>query len=344
MAKMDALVKKSAEPGLWLERVDVPTIGDDDVLVKMHKTAICGTDVHIYNWDEWSQKTIKTPMTIGHEYVGEIVKMGSRVTNYEIGEIVTGEGHVTCGHCRNCRAGKQHLCKNTIGIGVNRDGIFAEYASIPAKNLFKTSKDVDEELYAIFDPFGNATHTALSFNVVGEDVLITGAGPIGIMASAIAKHVGARNVIITDVNDYRLNLAKKFGVTPVNTAKEDLREIMKAHNMTDGFDVGLEMSGNGRALNQMIDSMVNGARIALLGIQGPETTVDWDKIIFGGMFIKGIYGREMFETWYKMNAMVQSGLDISPIITHRMDYTNFIEGFETMRSGNSGKIILNWEK
>jgi len=344
MAKMDALVKKYAEPGLWLEKVEIPTINDDEVLVKIRKTAICGTDVHIYNWDEWSQKTIKTPMTIGHEYVGEIVEKGKLVDNYEIGDIVTGEGHITCGHCRNCRGGRQHLCKNTVGIGVNRDGIFAEYAAIPARNLFKTSKDVDEELYAIFDPFGNATHTALSFNMVGEDVLITGAGPIGIMASAIAKHVGARNVVITDINDYRLDLAKKFGAITVNTMNEDLNAVMKNIGMAEGFDVGLEMSGNGRAFNQMLDSMVNGARIALLGIQAPDTKVDWDKIIFGGMFIKGIYGREMFETWYKMNAMVQSGLDISPIITHRLDYKDFKEGFETMRSGKSGKIILNWDK
>lgn len=344
MAKMDALVKKYAEPGLWLEKVEIPTIKDDEVLVKIRKTAICGTDVHIYNWDEWSQKTIKTPMTIGHEYVGEIVEKGKLVDNYEIGDVVTGEGHITCGHCRNCRGGRQHLCKNTVGIGVNRDGIFAEYAAIPARNLFKTSEGVDEELYAIFDPFGNATHTALSFNMVGEDVLITGAGPIGIMASAIAKHVGARNVVITDINDYRLDLAKKFGAITVNTMNEDLNAVMKNIGMAEGFDVGLEMSGNGRAFNQMLDSMVNGAKIALLGIQAPDTKVDWDKIIFGGMFIKGIYGREMFETWYKMNAMVQSGLDISPIITHRMDYKDFKEGFETMRSGKSGKIILNWDK
>lgn len=345
MAKMDALVKKYAEPGLWLEQVEIPKIKDDEVLVKIHKTAICGTDVHIYNWDAWSQKNIKTPMTIGHEYVGEIVELGKLVTDYKIGDVVTGEGHIVCGKCRNCRGGKQHLCKNTIGIGVNRDGIFAEYAAIPARNLFKTSKDVPEELYSIFDPFGNATHTALSFNMVGEDVLITGAGPIGIMAVAIAKHVGARHVVITDINDYRLDLAKKLGATrAVNTKNEDLTKVMADLGMTEGFDVGLEMSGNGIAFNQMLANMINGGRIALLGIQQPDTKVDWDRIIFGGLFIKGIYGREMFETWYKMNSMIQSGLDISPIITHRFDYKDFKEGFEIMRSGKSGKIILNWEK
>lgn len=345
MAKMDALVKKYAEPGLWLERVEVPTIKDDEVLVKIHKTAICGTDVHIYNWDKWSQNTIKTPMTIGHEYVGEIVELGKLVDDYKIGDLVTGEGHIVCGKCRNCRGGKQHLCKNTIGIGVNKDGIFAEYAAIPARNLFRCSKDVPEELYSIFDPFGNATHTALSFNMVGEDVLITGAGPIGIMAVAIAKHVGARNVVITDINDYRLDLARKMGATKaVNTKTTDLTGVMNDLGMTEGFDVGLEMSGNGIALNQMLESMINGGRVALLGIQQPDTKVNWDRLIFGGLFVKGIYGREMFETWYKMNAMIQSGLDITPIITHRFDYKDFKEGFETMRSGQSGKIILNWEK
>ncbi len=345
MAKMDALVKKYAEPGLWLEQVEIPQIREDEVLVKMHITSICGTDVHIYNWDQWSQKTIKTPMTIGHEYVGEIVEMGKLVTGYQIGDLVTGEGHIVCGYCRKCRAGLKHLCKNTVGIGVNKNGVFAEYAAIPATNLFKCSSDVDKELYSIFDPYGNAAHTALSFDLVGEDVLITGAGPIGIMAVAIAKHVGARHVVITDVNEYRLDMAKKMGATlAVNPMKTDLNDVMKNLGMTEGFDVGLEMSGNGTALNQMIETMVNGGKIALLGILPTETTINWDKVIFGGLFLKGIYGREMYETWYKMNTMIQSGLDISQIITHRFDYKDFIEGFEIMKSGQSGKIILNWEK
>ena len=345
MSKMDALVKKYAEPGLWLEQVEIPKIKDHEVLVKIHKTAICGTDVHIYNWDKWSQNTIKTPMTIGHEYVGEIAELGKLVEGYNVGDLVTGEGHIVCGKCRNCRGGKQHLCKHTVGIGVNRDGIFAEYAAIPATNLFKCSDDVSEELYSIFDPFGNAAHTALSFNMVGEDVLITGAGPIGIMAGAIARHVGARNVVITDINDYRLSLAKKLGATKaVNTKNTDLKDVMTELDMEEGFDVGLEMSGNPIAFNQMIDNMVNGGKIALLGIQPPDVQVNWDKIIFGGLFLKGIYGREMYETWYKMNAMIQSGLDITQIITHRFDYKDFIEGFEIMKSGQSGKIILNWDK
>ncbi len=345
MSKMNALVKKYAEPGLWLEQVEIPKIKDNEVLVKIRKTAICGTDIHIYTWDKWSQNTIKTPMTIGHEYVGEIVELGKLVDGYKVGDLVTGEGHIVCGKCRNCRGGHQHLCKHTVGIGVNRDGIFAEYAAIPASNLFKCSKDVPEELYSIFDPFGNATHTALSFNMVGEDVLITGAGPIGIMAVAISKHVGARNVVITDINEYRLDLARKMGATrAVNTKNTDLKAVMNELNMVEGFDVGLEMSGNGMAFNQMIDSMVNGGKIALLGIQSADTQVNWDKIIFGGLFLKGIYGREMYETWYKMNAMVQSGLDITPIITHRFDYKDFKEGFEIMKSGQSGKIILNWDK
>lgn len=343
MPKMDALVKKYAEPGLWLEQVEVPTPGEGEVLIKIHKTAICGTDVHIYNWDKWSQETIKTPMTIGHEFVGEIVELGEGVENLKIGELVSGEGHVVCGKCRNCLAGKRHLCPNTQGIGVNRTGIFSEYVVIPETNIWVCDKDIPEELFSIFDPFGNATHTALSFDLVGEDVLITGAGPIGIMATAIAKHVGARYVVVTDVNDYRLGLAQKMGATvTVNTTKQPLKEVMKNLGMKEGFDVGLEMSGNKYAFNEMIDNMTHGGRIALLGIQQPDTMVDWNKIVFNGLFLKGIYGREMFETWYKMTSMIKSGLDISPVITHRLDYKDFIEGFEVMRTGKSGKVILNW--
>lgn len=343
MPKMDALVKKYAEPGLWLEQVEVPTPGEGEVLIKIHKTAICGTDVHIYNWDKWSQETIKTPMTIGHEFVGEIVELGEGVENLKIGELVSGEGHVVCGKCRNCLAGKRHLCPNTQGIGVNRTGIFSEYVVIPESNIWVCDKDIPEELFSIFDPFGNATHTALSFDLVGEDVLITGAGPIGIMATAIAKHVGARYVVVTDVNDYRLGLAQKMGATvTVNTTKQPLKEVMKNLGMKEGFDVGLEMSGNKYAFNEMIDNMTHGGRIALLGIQQPDTMVDWNKIVFNGLFLKGIYGREMFETWYKMTSMIKSGLDISPVITHRLDYKDFIEGFEVMRTGKSGKVILNW--
>lgn len=341
--KMKALVKKFAKPGIWMDEVPVPETGKNDVLIKIHKTAICGTDIHIYNWDEWAQKTIPVPMVIGHEYVGEIAAMGSNVQDVKIGELVSGEGHIVCGHCRNCRAGRRHLCPNTMGVGVNRPGCFAEYLSIPVTNIWHCDPRIPEDLFSIFDPFGNATHTALSFDLLGEDVLITGAGPIGIMAAAIVKHAGARNIIITDVNPYRLGLAKKVGVTrAVDVSKEKLPDIVKELRMTEGFDVGLEMSGNPRALNDMIDVMFHGGKIALLGLLPNQTAINWEKVIFNGLNLKGIYGREMFETWYKMQAMIQSGLDITPVITHHFAIKDYEQGFEIMKSGNSGKIILNW--
>ena len=341
--KMKALVKKFAKPGIWMDEVPVPETGKNDVLIKIHKTAICGTDIHIYNWDEWAQKTIPIPMVIGHEYVGEIAAMGSNVQDVKIGELVSGEGHIVCGHCRNCRAGRRHLCPNTMGVGVNRPGCFAKYLSIPVTNIWHCDPRIPEDLFSIFDPFGNATHTALSFDLLGEDVLITGAGPIGIMAAAIVKHAGARNIIITDVNPYRLGLAKKVGVTrAVDVSKEKLPDIVKELRMTEGFDVGLEMSGNPRALNDMIDVMFHGGKIALLGLLPNQTAINWEKVIFNGLNLKGIYGREMFETWYKMQAMIQSGLDITPVITHHFAIKDYEQGFEIMKSGNSGKIILNW--
>lgn len=344
--KMDALVKLRPERGLWLERVDVPNPGPDEALIKIHKTAICGTDVHIYEWNEWAQQTIKTPMTIGHEFVGEIVEINGHSDSFKVGDLVSAEGHVVCNSCRNCRAGRKHLCPNTQGIGVNRTGIFAEYAAIPLSNLWKCDKDIPEELYSIFDPFGNATHTALSYDLVGEDVLITGAGPIGIMAAAICKYAGARKVVITNRSQYRLDLAKKVSPTviTVNTKEQDLKQVMKDNGIKEGFDIGLEMSGNGAALNQMLDCMINGGKIALLGLLPSNTQIDWTKVIFGGMKLKGIYGREVFETWHKMSSMLQGGLDISGIITHRFNYKDFIEGFELMCSGKSGKIVLDWQK
>ena len=340
---MKALVKKFPQQGLWMEDVPEPITGPNDVKIKIHKTAICGTDLHIYNWDAWSQKTIKTPMTIGHEYVGEIVELGDNVRNWKIGQMVSGEGHIVCGHCRNCLSGNGHLCKDTIGVGVNRDGAFAQYLVIPQENVRPCEPDIPLEMYAIFDPFGNAVHTALSFDLTGEDVLITGAGPIGIMAAAVCKHVGARRVVITDINDQRLELAKTLGIKyTVNTAKEDLSVIKEKLNIREGFDVGLEMSGSEIALNTMIDHMIHGGRIALLGLLKSDAKVDWSKIIFNGLIIKGIYGRQMHETWYKMSAMIQGGLDISKIITHRMDVRDFEEGFAAMNSGRSGKVILDW--
>lgn len=341
--KMWALVKDKAEEGLTWKQVEIPTVGDNDVKIKIHKTAICGTDVHIYQWNEWAQNTIKLGTTAGHEYVGEIVEVGKNVQSHKVGEIVSGEGHIVCGKCRNCRAGKGHLCRNTLGVGVNRNGAFAEYLVIPESNVITTSKKIPEELYSIFDPFGNASHTALSFNTLGEDVLITGAGPIGIMAAGIAKFSGARNVVITDLNDYRLELAKQFGVTTVNTGKEDLKKVMEDLGIVEGFDVGMEMSGNRFALNQLIDSMANGGRIALLGIQGRMMTeVPINKIIWNGLKIKGIYGREMYETWYKMTAMVEAGFPLEKIVTHRFPITDWQKGFDAMISGNSGKVILDW--
>lgn len=340
---MKALVKKYPQKGLWLEEVAEPITGPNDVKIKIHKTAICGTDLHIYNWDAWSQKTIQTPRIIGHEYVGEIVELGANVRGWKIGEMVSGEGHIVCGQCRNCLAGNGHLCKDTVGVGVNRDGAFAQYLVIPQENARRCDKTISPELYAIFDPFGNAVHTALSFDLTGEDVLITGAGPIGIMAAAVCKHVGARRVVITDIHDHRLTLANKLGIRhTVNTAKESLEEMMHSLGIREGFDVGLEMSGSEIALNTMIDHMIHGGRIALLGLLKSDSRVDWSKIIFNGLILKGIYGRQMHETWYKMSAMLQSGLDITPIITHRMDVREYEEGFAAMNSGRSGKVILDW--
>lgn len=340
---MKALVKSKAAPGIWLQDVEKPTLQDQDVLIRVHYTGICGTDIHIYNWDDWARKTIPVPMTIGHEFVGEIVEVGSAVHGFTVGQIVSAEGHVVCGRCRMCYAGKRHLCRNTVGIGVNRDGAMAEYVAVPQQNLWPTRPEIPEELYAIFDPYGNAVHTAASFDLLGEDVLITGAGPIGMMAVAVAKHSGARKVVITDVNEYRLEMARKMGATQaVNVREKTLEQVMKEEGMREGFDVGLEMSGNTHAFADMIRTLRNGAKIALLGILPPETSIPWDEVAFKGLVIKGIYGREMFETWYKMSAMLQSGLDISPVITHRFPYTEFQEAFEIMKSGQSGKIVLDW--
>jgi threonine 3-dehydrogenase len=343
MKTMKALVKKLPEPGLWLEEVPVPEYGPNDVLIKIQKTAICGTDIHIYNWDEWASKTIPVPMVVGHEYVGIVEAFGDNVQDVNIGELVSGEGHIVCGHCRNCRAGRRHLCPNTLGVGVNRPGSFGEYLVIPVSNIWHCDPNIDNDVLSIYDPFGNAVHTALSFDVLGEDVLITGAGPIGIMAAAICKHAGARYVVITDVNPYRLELAQKVGVTrAVNVSKEKLSDVVDDLGMMEGFDVGLEMSGNPKALNDMIDVMFHGGNIALLGILPSNAAIDWEKVVFNGLTIRGIYGRKMFETWYKMQVMVQSGLNVIPVITHRFNYTDFKEAFELMRSGSSGKIILNW--
>lgn len=341
---MKALVKKYAKEGIWMEDVDMPAIGSNDILVKIKKTAICGTDVHIYNWDEWSQKTIPVPMVVGHEFSGVIARVGKDVKGFNIGDRVSGEGHIVCGHCRNCRGGTQHLCPNTVGIGVNRQGCFAEYLSIPASNVYKLPDRVTDDLGAILDPMGNATHTALSWDLLGEDVLITGAGPIGIMAARIAKFAGARNVVITDINPYRLDLAKKLGVTrAVDSSKENLKDVMQELHMSEGFDVGLEMSGNGRAFGDLLRAMINGGKVSLLGIMPDGAGINWSDVIFKGLMLKGIYGREMFETWYKMGAMIEAGLDMNPIITHRFKIDDFQKGFDAMRSGQSGKVILDWE-
>lgn len=342
--KMMALVKEKPEVGLWMREVPIPKVGPNDVLIKIKKTAICGTDLHIYNWNEWAQETIKTPMTIGHEYVGNIVELGSQVKGWEIGERVSGEGHIVCGVCRNCLAGRRHFCPNTIGVGVNRDGAFAQYLSIPTTNVWRAAPDIPDDIISIFDPLGNATHTALQYDLIGEDVLITGAGPIGMMAAAICRHVGARNVVVSDLNDYRLDLAKQLGATrTVRADKEDMRDVMHELNMKEGFDVGLEMSGSARAFAGMVDVMHNSGKIALLGIGDPHAVIDWSKVIFHGLTIKGIYGREMYETWYKMTTMLQSGLDISKVITHRFDVRDFEKGFEAMNSAHSGKVILDWQ-
>ncbi len=340
---MKALAKLKPGPGLTLTDVAQPAIGPNDLLIKIHKTAICGTDIHIWNWDDWAQATIPVPMHVGHEYVGTVAGMGSEVQGFTLGQRVSGEGHITCGYCRNCRAGRRHLCRNTVGVGVNRPGAFAEYLVLPAFNAFPIPDNISDDLAAIFDPFGNAVHTALSFDLVGEDVLITGAGPIGIMAVAIARHVGARHVVITDVNPYRLALAQKMGATrAVNVAEQSLTEVMRALDMHEGFDVGLEMSGNPQAFGQMLANMNHGGKVALLGIPPKDTAIDWNQVIFKGLEIKGIYGREMFETWYKMVALIQSGLDISPMITHHFKVADFEQGFAAMLSGQSGKVILDW--
>ncbi|WP_242342514.1 L-threonine 3-dehydrogenase [Anaeromyxobacter terrae] len=341
---MKALMKSERAEGIWMVRdAPVPEVGVHDVRIRVRKSAICGTDVHIYNWDEWSQRTVPVPMIVGHEYVGVVDAVGAEIEAFKPGDRVSGEGHVTCGFCRNCRAGRRHLCRHTVGVGVNRPGSFAEYLVIPASNVYRIPDDIPDDVASIFDPYGNATHTALSFDLVGEDVLVTGAGPIGVMAVAIARHVGARHVVVTDVNDYRLDLARKMGATrAVNVAREDLRGVMKDLGMKEGFDVGLEMSGNGRAFRQMLDVMNHGAKLALLGIMPGEEAIDWSQVVFKGLLLKGIYGREMYETWYKMVAMLQSGLDISPVVTHRFPIDEFQRGFDVMRSGQSGKVVLDW--
>jgi len=341
---MKALLKKKAEPGLWLEDVPAPRIGINDVLIKIHKASICGTDIHIFNWDAWAQKTIKPPIVIGHEFVGTVERMGRNVHDVELGELVSGEGHIVCGRCRNCLAGRRHLCIDPKCIGVNRDGAFSEYLSIPITNVWHCNPEISSDVLSCFDPFGNAVHTTLSFDLVGEDVLITGAGPIGCMAVAVAKHAGARYVVITDINPYRLELAKKMGPTlTVDARGEKIEDAVKKLAMKEGFDVGLEMSGSPEAFKSMLANMCHGGKIALLGIM-PETAVDWDHVVFNGLTIKGIYGREMFETWYKATMLIQKGLDITPIITHRFHYTEFAKGFEVMCSGKSGKVILDWSE
>ncbi|MEW6261701.1 MAG: L-threonine 3-dehydrogenase [Thermodesulfobacteriota bacterium] len=340
---MKALIKARPEPGLWLEEVPVPEIGINDVLIKIDKTAICGTDVHIYNWDEWARKTIPVPMPIGHEFVGHVAEIGGNVRDFKPGDLVSGEGHLVCGRCRNCLAGRRHLCMRTSGVGVNRAGAFAEYLAIPVTNVWYCDPRIPTDFLACFDPLGNATHTALSFDVLGEDVLITGAGPIGCMAAAIARHAGARYVVVTDVNPYRLDLAKKMGATlTLDVRRESVEQAQKHLGMKEGFDVGLEMSGHPDALQTMLANMCHGGKIALLGILPGGIAIDWNLVIFNGLTIKGIYGREMYETWYKMTVMIHSGLNIEPIITHRFPYTDFEEAFAVMRSGLSGKVILNW--
>jgi threonine 3-dehydrogenase len=342
---MKALVKKHPTEGIWLEEVPEPELGHNDVLIKVRKTAICGTDIHIYNWDDWASHTIPVPMTVGHEFVGEIVEVGSEVRGLQPGDRVSGEGHITCGFCRNCRAGKRHLCRNTIGVGVNRPGCFAEYIAIPAFNTFKLPPAVTDEIASILDPLGNATHTALSFDLVGEDVLITGAGPIGIMAAAVARFAGARHIVITDINDYRLALAEKMGASrAINVTRTKLDTVMSELGMQEGFDVGLEMSGNPTAFRDLLRVMHHGGRVALLGIPPTEMAIDWNEVIFKGLVIKGIYGREMFETWYKMASMLQSGLDVTPVITHRYPLLEYQTAFDVMRSGHSGKVILDWSQ
>ena len=342
---MRALSKLHAEPGIWQVDTPVPELGPNDVLIEVSVSAICGTDMHIYHWDEWAQHTIPVPMVVGHEFVGRVAALGSHVEGLKLGQRVSGEGHITCGYCRNCRAGTRHLCRNTVGVGVNRPGSFAQFLMIPAVNVFPIPDAIDDRHAAIFDPLGNAVHTALAFNLVGEDVLITGAGPIGIMAAAVARHVGARHVVITDVNDYRLELAGQMGADRVvNVARENLADVMGTLGMREGFDVGLEMSGNATAMDQMFSVMNHGGRIAQLGIPAAPVPMDYEKLVFKGLTLKGIYGREMFETWYKMTAMLESGLNIDPVITHQFSIDEFQQGFDAMASGQSGKVLLNWKE
>jgi threonine 3-dehydrogenase len=340
---MKALVKAKAERGIWMQDIDKPEVGHNDVLIKVNQTAICGTDIHIFKWDDWAQATIPVPLAVGHEFCGEIVEMGIEVRGFAVGDRVSAEGHITCGVCRNCRAGRRHLCMNTVGVGVNRPGAFAEYLSVPAFNVFKLPDAISDDVASILDPLGNATHTALSFDLVGEDVLITGAGPIGIMAVAIARYAGARHVVITDINDYRLELARKMGATAaVNVTTDLLDKTMLDLRMEEGFDVGMEMSGNPQAFRDMLRTMHHGGKIAILGILPADTAIDWNQVIFKGLELKGVYGREMFETWYKMSSMLQSGLNIEPIITHHFPIADYLPAFELMESGQTGKVILNW--
>ena len=341
---MRALVKARAERGNWMQDVEYPTVGHNDVLIQVKRSAVCGTDIHIFQWDDWAKSTIKVPTTIGHEFYGEIVECGSEVKGFVVGDRVSAEGHITCGVCRNCRAGRRHLCMNTLGVGVNRNGAFAEYVSVPAFNVFKLPASITDDMAAILDPLGNATHTALSFDLVGEDVLITGAGPIGVMAVAIARYAGARHIVITDINDYRLDLARKMGATrALNVSNESIDQTMTDLGMEEGFDVGMEMSGNPSAFRDMLRTMHHGGKVAILGIPPDEMSIDWTDVIFKGLVLKGIYGREMFETWYKMSSMLQSGLNIEPIITHHFAADEFQNAFELMESGQSGKIILHWD-
>lgn len=341
---MKALVKRESAPGLWLEDVPEPEIGINDVLIKIKRTAICGTDLHIYNWDAWAQKTIPVPMVVGHEFVGEIVAVGSNVIDFKTGQIVSGEGHVVCGRCRNCMAGRRHLCAHTSGIGVNRPGAFAEYLVLPMSNVWEHLPGIDLDVAALFDPFGNAVHTALQYDLLCEDVLITGAGPIGAMAAAVCRHAGARHVVITDINPQRLALAKTLGATcTVDVTRESIADVQKKLGMAEGFDVGLEMSGNPAAFKDLLNNMCHGGKVAILGIPGDDVAIDWNIVIFNMLTLKGIYGREMYETWYKMSVLIESGLDISPVITHRLEYTEFEQGFSAMNAGEASKVILNWE-
>ena len=340
---MKALVKAKSERGIWMEDIATPAVGHNDVLIKVNRTAICGTDIHIFKWDDWARATIPVPMAVGHEFSGEIVDLGIEVRGLEIGDRVSAEGHITCGYCRNCRAGRRHLCMNAVGVGVNRPGAFAEYIAVPAFNVFKLPEAISDDMASILDPLGNATHTALSFDLVGEDVLITGAGPIGVMAAGIARYAGARHIVITDVNDYRLELARKMGASrALNVSRETIEETMRELGMEEGFDVGMEMSGNPGAFRSMLHTMHHGGKIAMLGIPPGDMAIDWNDVIFKGLIIKGIYGREMFETWYKMSSMLQSGLDMQPVITHHFDIDEFQPAFELMESGQSGKVILHW--